>query len=269
MLSTLLPVLLGGLIGLIMALTGAGGGVLAVPLLIFALHLSVPQAAPVALIAVGAAATLGALMGLREGVVRYRAAALIGSVGMLVAPLGVWLAHQLPPRPLLLIFAGVLMFSAWRMLSAARRPERVQQKSPPCRMDPAQGRLRWTTPCAALLAGTGLVSGLLTGLLGVGGGFVIVPSLARHTDLDTLSITATSLAVIALASLGGVLAATGTGSLDWSLALRFGGGAMAALLAGRRLVRHLPPAVPRLGFAAVALCVALLMLGRAAGLSAA
>jgi len=113
LLDTLLPLLLGGGVGLIMALTGAGGGVLAVPLLIFGLHLSVQEAAPVALIAVGAAAALGALLGLREGVVRYRAAALIGLVAMAMAPLGVWLAHQLPPQPLMLGFAGVLLFSAW------------------------------------------------------------------------------------------------------------------------------------------------------------
>jgi uncharacterized membrane protein YfcA len=263
--TLLLPAALGSLVGLIMALTGAGGGVLAVPLLIFGLHLSVQQAAPVALIAVGSAAALGAILGLREGVVRYRAAALIGLMAMAVAPLGVWLAHQLPPRPLMLGFAGVLLFSAWRMTQLKDHSRVDTRPPPPCLVDPAQGRLRWTPPCAAMLALTGLLSGLLTGLLGVGGGFVIVPALSRYSDLDLRSITATSLAVIALASLSGVLAASGHGSVDGSLALRFGAAAMLALLLGRRLARRLPPAALRLGFAGVAAAVALLMLTRALG----
>lgn len=80
---------LGAVVGLILALAGAGGGVLAVPLLVFGLHLTIMQAAPVGLIAVGAASGLGAALGLREGIVRYPAAALIGITGMLLAPVGV------------------------------------------------------------------------------------------------------------------------------------------------------------------------------------
>ena len=95
---------LGGLVGLVLGLSGAGGGVIAVPLLVFGLNLPMQAAAPVGLIAVGLAAGIGAALGLREGIVRYRAAALIGLFGMLVAPLGVWLAQRLPNAPLLLGF---------------------------------------------------------------------------------------------------------------------------------------------------------------------
>lgn len=258
------PLLLGALVGLIMSMTGAGGGVLAVPLLVFGLHLSMQQAAPVALIAVGASATLGALLGLREGVLRYRAAALVGSVALCVAPAGVWLAHLVPSQPLMLGSAAVLLWSAWRMLalaSAAPTPGACR----PCLVDPADGRLRWTTPCALTLGATGMVSGLLTGLLGVGGGFILVPTLSRYTDLDLRNITSTTLAVIAMASLGGVLGASGHGSLDWALALRFGGAATLALLLGRRLATRLSPALLRRGFAAVAALAALSMLARALG----
>src|SRR5512133_1593297 len=117
--SLTLTVALGALIGLVMALTGAGGGVMAIPLLVFGLHLPVQQAAPVGLVAVGLAAVLGAALGLRQGIVRYRAAALIGMAGMLMEPLGVFLAQRLPNRPLLGAFALVLIYTAWRML---RRP---------------------------------------------------------------------------------------------------------------------------------------------------
>jgi uncharacterized membrane protein YfcA len=83
--TPLLTVLLGSVIGLVLAVTGAGAGVLAVPLLVFVLHLPLQQAAPVALAAVGMASAVGAVLGLREGIVRYRAAALIGAMG--IAPL--------------------------------------------------------------------------------------------------------------------------------------------------------------------------------------
>ncbi|MFZ2990335.1 TSUP family transporter, partial [Ideonella sp.] len=138
---------LGAIVGLVMAMTGAGGGVLAVPLLVFGLNLSVAQAAPLSLMAVGTAAATGALLGLREGIVRYRAASLIGALAMLTAPLGVWLAHQLPPQPLLLAFAGVLAWTAWRMARLSwpgGAPAGPPPPLPPCVVQPADGRLRWT-----------------------------------------------------------------------------------------------------------------------------
>ncbi|WKB55141.1 sulfite exporter TauE/SafE family protein [Eleftheria terrae] len=253
-----------------MALTGAGGGILAVPLLVFGLHLTVAQAAPAGLLAVGAAAALGALLGLREGIVRYRAAALVGGVGMALAPLGVWLAQRLPNAPLTIAFAGVLAGTAWRMFhrasaSAAGRPSPPRPAPPPCVLDPGCGRLRWTRPCAWTLALTGAVSGALSGLLGVGGGFVVVPALTRYTDLPARSILATSLAVIALVSAGGLGAAMLHGAVAWPIAAPFAAGAMLALLAGRLLAARLAGARLQQAFALVSAVVALLLLARGLG----
>ena len=142
-----LAMILGALIGLVMALTGAGGGVLSIPLLVFGLHLPVQQAAPVGLVAVGLAAVLGAVLGLRQGIVRYRAAALIGVVGMVMAPLGVALAQRLPNRPLLGAFAVVLTYTAWRMLKRPT-PAHTQADSVLCHASPVDQRLIWTRPCA-------------------------------------------------------------------------------------------------------------------------
>jgi hypothetical protein len=125
--------------------------------------------------------------------------------------------------------------------------------------------LLWTPPCALALGSTGIACGLLAGLLGVGGGFVIVPSLTQHTDLDPRSIAATSLAVIAMAALSGVVAAHGLGKLDWPVAGPFGGGAVLALWAGRRLAHRLRPATLQYSFAVLAAAVALLMLARGLG----
>lgn len=261
-----LAVGLGTIIGLVMALTGAGGGVLAIPLLVFGLHLPVQQAAPVGLVAVGMAAAMGAIFGLRQRIVRYRAAALMGGAGMLMAPLGVFLAQQLPNRPLLAAFALVLTYTAWRML---RRPALAvpHPATIPCHVDDADQRLTWTRPCARALAGTGLVSGVLSGLLGVGGGFVIIPALTRYTNLDIRSVQATSLAVIALVSVSGVSAAALNGAVPWGMALPFAGGAMLGLLIGRLVASKLHPTHLQQAFAWFSLAIALLMLARAFGLT--
>lgn len=258
-------VALGALIGLVLALTGAGGGVLSIPLLVFVMHLSVQQAAPVGLLAVFMASLLGALLGLRQGVVRYRAAALMGVMGMVVAPLGLLLAQRLPNRPLLVAFAMVLMYSAWRSLRGGARGA-GSPTAAPCLLNPHDQRLTWTLPCARALAGTGLIAGLLSGLLGVGGGFVIIPALSRYTDLTLRSVQATSMAVIALVSLSGVSSAALHGALSWDIALPFTVGAVVALLVGRQLASRLNPVRLNQIFAWFCVGVSLLMLSRAAGL---
>lgn len=262
---------LGTVVGLILALAGAGGGILAVPLLVFGLHLSIMQAAPVGLIAVGAASALGAVLALREGLVRYRAAAVIGLTGMVLAPLGVRLARLIPNAPLTVVFSIVLAGVAWRMFRQARRAPSGQTADPrakarvPCVLSHSEGRLIWTMPCAWALAGTGAVSGILSGLLGVGGGFVIVPSLSHYTNLATRSIFATSLAVIALVSAGGVAAAAWQGAIAWAIAMPFAIGAVAALLAGRSIAARLAGARLQQAFALTSGAVSLLLLARGMG----
>ncbi len=256
----------GALIGMVLALTGAGGGILAIPLLVLVLGIPVQQAGPVGLAAVGLASALGALIGLREGIVRYRAALLMGTLGMLAAPVGVMVAQRVPQRPLMFAFGAVMMWVAWGML----RPTPTEASSADglaCQTQAEGGRLSWTSRCARAIASTGVLSGALSGLLGVGGGFVIVPALRAHTNLDFRSVQATSLAVIALVSVSGVGAAMWQGSLQAAIALPFAGGAVVALLVGRRWGQHLPPEVLKRLFGGVSLLVALGMMGKAAWMS--
>ena len=267
----MMPFVLGSLVGLLLALTGAGGGILAVPLLVFALHLGLAEAAPIGLLAVGLAAAMPATLGLRDGIVRYRAAMLMGGLAMLLAPLGVAAAQRVPNTPLTIAFAAVLVLSAWRMWQRARHAlhphagAEAARATLPCVLDARDGRLVWTRPCAQALAVTGVVAGMLSGLLGVGGGFVIVPALTRFTELSARSIVATSLAVIALASIGGVGAAAWKGTIAWDIALPFAIGSVAASLLARVIAARV--AGPRLqqGFAVVSVCVAALLLARGAG----
>lgn len=262
--AVMLTALLGVLIGLVLAFTGAGGGILSVPVLVFGLQLSVQQAAPIGLAAVFAASLLGAVLGLRDGIVRYRAAALMGAAGMLMAPVGFFLAQILPNQPLTVAFALVMLYAAWRTLSQAGAAAATRAQAP-CVVSAVDQRLTWTRPCARVLTGTGLGAGLLSGLLGVGGGFVIVPALTRYTDLTVRSVQATSLAVMALVSLSGVASAAWHGALDWGIVRPFAAGAVVALLAGRVVASKLPPQHLQQAFAWFSVAVALLMLARVAG----
>lgn len=257
---------LGLLVGILLALTGAGGGILAVPLLVYGIQMKVADTAPIGLLAVGMAAALGAVLGLRDGIVRYRAALLIAGVGMLASPSGVWLAQRIDNRWLGILFALVLLLVAMRTFSQAlRKKDALPVSAPaalPCRRDPTNGRFRWTVPCVRALALSGAGTGLLSGLLGVGGGFVSIPALQRYTDLPMRSAVATSLAVIALVAVAGVATSAATGGLTWRVALPFTGGALAGMLAGRLLSARLSGPRLQAGFAVVAAAIAMAMLYR-------
>jgi uncharacterized membrane protein YfcA len=260
---------LGVLVGLILGLTGAGGAILAVPLLIFALNWDVARSAPVALVAVAASAALGAAIGLRQGCVRYRAAMVMAGGGALMTPIGLYLAHRVPVAPLALVFSAVLMYVAWRMYrqarpisaiasSAATTPCEIPSggRSAPCQLNSSTGRFVWTAPCAKALAVSGLATGLLSGLLGVGGGFVIVPALRHTTDLPMHSIVATSLLVVALVSTFAVVSSAVTGHLDLSIAWPFAVGALLGMLAGRVIAPRIAGPKLQRGFAGLAALVA-------------
>ena len=258
---------LGLLIGLIMALTGAGGGVLAVPLLVFSTGLAVQEVAPIGLLAVGLAATLGAALGLRAGEVRYKAAMLMGFVGLLFSPLGFWIARQVDTRILGLVFATVLVwvaFNAFRgsnnsALNAIDAPPEGAISNCPCVRNPSTGRFIWTWPCARALIVSGAIAGFLSGLLGVGGGFVLVPALQRFTNLTIQSVTVTSLAVIAIVSTFGVINSVTVGVFNFEIGITFSAAALTGMVAGRMVSNRMPSAQLKKAFGAMCVVVSVLM----------
>lgn len=261
----LTSVLLGLVVGIILALTGAGGGILAVPLLVFGTGIDVAQAGPIGLLAVGMAAALGAVLGLRSGLVRYRAALLIAAAGMLLSPAGLWAARLADARWLSFLFALTLLYvaySTYRKAASKAAPDAAPARAV-CVRGPDTGRFIWTRPCARVLSLSGAVAGFLSGLLGVGGGFVMVPALQRYTDLPIKSAVATSLAVIAIISVTGVAAATLQGGVDWATAAPFAGGALAGMLGGRAMAARVAGPQLQKAFALVSALVALGMIAKA------
>jgi hypothetical protein len=241
---------LGVVTGLLLGLTGAGGGILAAPMLMLALHLPLAKVAPISLIAVALGAAMGMLIGLRQGIVRYRAALLMSAAGLLAAPLGIFLSRVLPNAPLVLAFALLLAYQGWRYWRVAT----MADDGPlPCRVDGATGKFVWSRPCAATMLGAGLAAGFLSALLGVGGGFILVPALRKYTPLPMNSVTATSLMVLAMVSTGGFLQWLATTPIEWAIGAPFALGAVV----GMTLARWLSPAISearlRRGFAVLCL----------------
>lgn len=268
-----MAIALGVLVGLVLGLTGAGGGILAVPLLMAGVGWTLPQAAPVALIAVSLAATLGTYIAFQRGWVRYRAALLMGAMGAATAPLGILLAAHLPLKMLSFVFAGALLIAAarlwWQSLekfvegSTLLEDGRYTRESL-VRLNPETGRIVWTLPTLVVVSAIGAFTGVVAGTLGVGGGFILVPALRSATPLTMHSAVATSLMVIALISGSTVAGALISGyNYPWLFAAPFAGGAMAGMLAGRAIAPRI--AGPRLqqGFALLMVMIALGLVSRA------
>jgi uncharacterized membrane protein YfcA len=264
----LIALILGSLIGLVLGLTGAGGGILAVPALTLMLGWSMTQASPIALLAVGSAAAMGALRGFKKGLVRYRAATLIATTGIIAAPLGQHWAKVLPERWLIGIFAGVMIIVAvrlWRSASAHTLSD-DGINSEPVRVRKIQmrtGRIVWNITSFLTLSIIGLLTGFTTGLLGVGGGFIIVPALLRCSEITLEGIVATSLMVIALVSGGAFLTAWASGQVIMSaLAGTFVIGTAAGLLLSTHYAQKIPRQYVLRGFSLLIVAVSLLLLYR-------
>lgn len=254
-----LAIILGMLTGLSLGLTGAGGGILAVPALVLGMGYSMTAATPVALLAVGAAALLGALDGLYKHIVRYRAAVFMAVTGALVTSLGVRISHALPEKVLVTLFVLIMLWIATKML---RRPTVTEHAHTPCCVNPTTGRLHWTPLGTFTLAAIGAVAGVFSGMLGVGGGFLIVPALKRFSDLSMHSIVATSLMLIALISLSASGMSLAQGAVIPLSGWVFVAAAMGGMMIGRQLAPRIPPVRLQQGFSILTALVALSMLAR-------
>ena len=125
------------------------------------------------------------------------------------------------------------------------------------------GRLAWTAKCTATLAALGAVTGAVSGLLGVGGGFLIVPAFKQLTDVQMRGIVATSLMVVSLLSLIGVVGAFHAGVSIEPVGWMFIGASIVGMLAGRRLCSVIPARSLQVGFASLCVVVAVGMLANA------
>lgn len=266
-------ILFGALVGVALGLTGGGGSIFAVPLLIYGQHVNPHDAVLISLAAVGLTAASGALSSLRAGLLDLRAGSVFAAGGVLGAPLGTRLGALVPGDVLVIGFALLMLVVAVHMWHKARGADAGTQSvgqsvgamavtadGPACRYA-GGGRLQLRGRCAAILGSTGLGVGVLSGFFGVGGGFVIVPALLLVTRMGIHRAVATSLFVIALVGLAGVGSVMLRGHpLPWTLTGLFVLGGFAGMFAGRRLASRLGGSQLQRGFAGGMLGVAAFML---------
>lgn len=237
---------LGLLVGALLGLVGGGGSILAVPALVYAVGLPLSSAIPTSLVVVGASSAVAVLPRLRGGV-NWRLAAVIGAAGTATAYLGALVNRLLDQKVLLLAFAVIMVIAGVRMFRTTKAG------GGPCALP--DGGTNWRS-CLPRALAVGAVVGFLTGLLGVGGGFLIVPALTLVLGLPMGLTIGTSLVIIVINSAAGFTAYLSDLQIDWGVTAAFAAAAMAASLAAGRLGRRLPDVILKRGFAVLVLAVA-------------
>ncbi len=266
--------LAGGIVGFSLGLTGGGGAIFAVPLLVYVVGTSPRDALGISLATVGITSFIGTIRSWRGGALELPTGLLFAAAGALGTPAGAWLAKRIPESLLLTLFGLLMLVVAARMwkrrvgptatpASVSRLPDSqlpIADSGPACERDDA-GRLLMTARCRWLLLALGLFTGILSGLFGVGGGFIIVPAIVLFSGMAMNRAVGTSLLVITLVSAAGLGSQWLNGNpLDWSVILPFSLGSLGGLLLGNRINRLIPETAMRRTFAAAILVVALFVI---------
>lgn len=220
------------LIGLALGLTGAGGSIITLPMLVYLADLPPKEAVGLSLFVVGVAALVRALQRIRSGEIHLKAGILFALSGMIGAAGGARLTPMVSGRLLMIFFAVLMLTVALNMLTGSKVEPSTQSKCHPAR-------------CLSV----GLAVGVLTGFIGVGGGFLLMPALVKFAKLPLRVATGTSLAVISFNSAAGFFSHYGEAPPRWSLAFVFAGIAAAGVLLGSSFAKRLPVNRLRQGFA--------------------
>lgn len=242
--SLWLGLMLGFGIGGSLGLLGGGGSILTVPALVYLVGQTPQVAVMTSLAIVGANSAMGAFFHRAQGTLNWRVALLFGGSGMAVAYVAAGFSDRLSADFLMVAFAALMLIIG--LLLVFRRPASVG-------VEPAQLSL-WK------IVASGAGVGLLTGILGVGGGFLIVPALVMLVGLPMQQAVGTSLVVIAMNSLAGFMGHLGDGALDIPSLVVFVVAGMAGTFAGARMAHRLPAARLRQVFAAFVIVLAIFLL---------
>lgn len=240
------------LVGVSLGLLGGGGSILTVPILRYVVGMEGHSAIAASLLVVGTTSLAGLATHARRGRVQWRTGLIFGGAGMLGAYLSGRVADRLPAGLLLVVFSVVMFATAIAML----RPERKRRES-----SPRSGRPAAQLPVPKILL-EGLVVGAVTGLVGAGGGFLVVPALVLLGRMPMETAIGTSLLVIALKSFAGFAGYVGHTPLDWPLALGITGFAVVGSFGGAWLAARLSARSLRRGFGWFVVAMAFFILAR-------
>lgn len=273
---------LGVVIGLSLGALGGGGSILTVPALVFALGESAQAATTASLVIVGLTSGIAAISHARARHVEWRVALVFGTAGIAASYAGTILNHDVDQSVLLLAFAALMSIAAIAMLARTTHGNRPQPAAQPEPLPASVGSTTRETGRTHRLPNTtrgvptqphtdaprsptgwvkiiaaGLLVGFLTGFLGVGGGFIIVPALVMAIGFTMPTAVGTSLVIISINSAIALAARAGHETFDWIVIAPFTIAAIAGSLAGKRLSDAVPAAALTRAFALLLIAVAI------------
>jgi uncharacterized membrane protein YfcA len=222
------------LVGLALGMLGGGGSILTTPILLYAVHLPAKEAIATSLIVVGVTSIAALIPHARAGNVAWRTGLVFGGAGMAGAYAGGRLAALLDERLLLGLFAAMMLATAVAMFRKRKDAPADGTAAP---------RAVWK------IVADGLVVGVVTGLVGAGGGFLVVPALVLLGGLAMHQAVGTSLLVIALKSFAGYAGHAAHVDIDLQLAGMVSSAAVLGSILGGRLARMVAADMLRRGFA--------------------
>ena len=275
----LLSLLFGSIVGVSLGLTGGGGAIFAVPMLAYGLGVPAREAVAISLVSVGLTSFVGFLAKWRKGDAELRPGLMFAAAGMLGSPVGSWIAGQMPETWLMLLFAVLMLTIAWKLWQNAgrktiqsevclsieelcHRPLDDASDAASCQRD-AAGHLILTSRCARLLLLVGVGTGILSGMFGVGGGFIIVPALMLFSSMSMPRAVGTSLMVISLISASGfAFQLWGGQKMTLDIAVPFLVGGLSGLWLGQSVSYRISPSVLQRIFSVAILAVAVFVILR-------
>ena len=247
----LLAIPFGLAIGFVVGAVGGGGAILALPVLVYVLDEGVGPASTASLIVIALAAAVGAGARARHGQVCWRLALLFSAPAAVGSLVGALLSAEASPRLLILSFVPVMLAAAgatWQRSGAAHADE--DSDCPPAK--------------SGVVAGAGLLVGVMTGFFGVGGGFMIVPVLVLGLGLAFRRAVATSLVIITLTGVAALTSHLATGATpDFAVTASLALSTMAGALLGTAVADRLPQQLLARGFAVIVALLAVFLLADA------
>lgn len=227
-------VFLGSFVGILLGLTGSGGGIVAIPILVFLLKLNLIEAIPISLMTVCVSAYIGTFIGLKNNLVKYKAVLLMFITSLITTPIGMYIAHQTPQEYLMMIFIILLVGGIKAMISKIRPSnleDLAKDKEVPCKINERRWII-WNKKTFGLFSLIGLIIGFFSGLLGAAGGFVVVPTLSKISKFTMEEITATSLGVVALVGTANIIFSATNGFVNWDIGIWFTAGGCIGMFVG-------------------------------------
>ena len=234
------------LIGVALGLLGGGGSILTLPILTYVMHMDPKTAIAASLFVVATTSAFGVIAHARAGRVRWRTGVIFGAAGMVGAYAGGRLAAYLPAKLLMVLFAAMMVATAAAMLRGRRQVSAAVVRE---------------LPVVKVIL-EGIAVGVVTGIVGAGGGFLVVPALVLLGGLGMEAAVGTSLVVISMKSFAGFYGHLGHVSLDWKLTLLVTAAAVMGSFGGGALAGRIPPATLRKGFGVFVLVMAAFILSK-------